>query len=90
MALYKLYAILLIWSTPQKMSYSHHALITRLLLSAIRTGPLMMQFSSKSFSGYGTAPPATGRPRAAGMNFYFTKPVSPGRLAEALAGLAAP
>jgi two-component system, sensor histidine kinase len=27
--------------------------------------------------------------RAAGMNFYFTKPVSPGKLAEALAGLAA-
>jgi CheY-like chemotaxis protein/anti-sigma regulatory factor (Ser/Thr protein kinase) len=28
--------------------------------------------------------------RAAGMNFYFSKPVSPGKLAEALAGLAAP
>jgi CheY-like chemotaxis protein/nitrogen-specific signal transduction histidine kinase len=27
--------------------------------------------------------------RAAGMNFYFSKPVSPGRLAAALAGLAA-
>jgi len=27
--------------------------------------------------------------RAAGMSFYFTKPVSPGRLAETLAGLAA-
>jgi two-component system, sensor histidine kinase len=27
--------------------------------------------------------------RAAGMNYYFTKPVSPGKLAEALAGLAA-
>jgi two-component system, sensor histidine kinase len=25
--------------------------------------------------------------RAAGMNFYFTKPVSPSRLAEALASL---
>ncbi len=28
--------------------------------------------------------------RAAGMNFYFEKPVSPGKLAQALAGLAAP
>jgi CheY-like chemotaxis protein len=27
--------------------------------------------------------------RAAGMNFYFAKPVSPGKLAAALAGLAA-
>jgi CheY-like chemotaxis protein len=25
--------------------------------------------------------------RAAGMNFYFTKPVSPGKLAQALASL---
>ena len=28
--------------------------------------------------------------RAAGMNFYFTKPVSPGRLAQALASLSSP
>ncbi len=28
--------------------------------------------------------------RAAGMNFYFSKPVSPGRLAEALAALSSP
>ena len=28
--------------------------------------------------------------RAAGMNFYFTKPVSPGKLAQALAALSSP
>jgi len=28
--------------------------------------------------------------RAAGMNFYFTKPVSPGRLARALSTLSSP
>jgi CheY-like chemotaxis protein len=28
--------------------------------------------------------------RAAGMNFYFTKPVSPGKLAEALLQLSSP